>query len=222
MGRAGDSKTFLALAAALMAGLVIATMLAINAKLQSALAPTVEQAGAPAIKMIPPAAAPLLQSTVAPSIANSVPNSGTNSFNNSTAAPPNLVASPKARAVAPAATKRPVATVPAPSNATQVTTPAAPPVPVAATATVTVVPEPDVGDGVASTGETHRGQRRHRDGSNPDLTAVPTGPDAAGDSEIRPAENEGDGDAANPDGNDDAHPQCPGDDPDPDHGEKHG
>ena len=33
MGRAGDSKTFLALAAALMAGLVISTMLAINAKL---------------------------------------------------------------------------------------------------------------------------------------------------------------------------------------------
>src|SRR5229473_7956536 len=99
MGRAGDSKTFLAVAAALMAGLVIATMLAINAKLQSALAPTVEQAGAPAIKMIPPAAAPLLQSTVAPSIANSVPNSGTNSFNNSTAATPHTVASPKLRAV---------------------------------------------------------------------------------------------------------------------------
>ena len=33
MGHAGDSKTFLAVAAALMAGLVIATMLAINAKL---------------------------------------------------------------------------------------------------------------------------------------------------------------------------------------------
>src|SRR5205807_5160226 len=66
MGHAGDSKTFLAVAAALMAGLVIATMLAINAKLQSALAPTVQQAGAPAIKMIPPVVAPLLQSTAAP------------------------------------------------------------------------------------------------------------------------------------------------------------
>jgi hypothetical protein len=98
--------------------------------------------------------------------------------------------------------------------------PPAPDLSAAATATVTVVPEPDVGDGVASTGETHRGQRRHRDGSNPDLTAVPTGPDAAGDSEIRPAENEGDGDAANPDGNDDAHPQCPGHGPD--HAGKHG
>ena len=48
MSHAGDSKAFLAVAAALMAGLVIATMLAINARLQSALSPTVQQAGAPA------------------------------------------------------------------------------------------------------------------------------------------------------------------------------
>ena len=104
MGRAGDSKAFLAVAAALMAGLVIATMLAINAKLQSALAPTVERAGAPAIKMIPPAAAPLLQSTAAPSIANSGSNSGSKSLNNSGPATPHLVASPRPRAIAPAAT----------------------------------------------------------------------------------------------------------------------
>jgi hypothetical protein len=94
----------------------------------------------------------------------------------------------------------------------------------AATTTVTVVPEPDVGDGVASTGETHGGQRGEKEGSNPDLTAVPPGPDAAGDSEIRPESNDGDdgddGNVTNPDGNDEAHPQRPGEDPD--HGEKHG
>ena len=58
MRHAGDSRTFIAAAAVLMAGLVIATMLAINAKLQSALSPTVEQAGAPVLKVGPSAGPP--------------------------------------------------------------------------------------------------------------------------------------------------------------------
>lgn len=258
MGRAGESKTFLAVAATLMAGLVIATMVAINAKLQSALAPSIERAGAPALKMIPPMPAPLLQSTAAPSIANSVPNSGANSFNNWTPATPHAVSSPKRGVVTPAAPKPPVAIVPTPSSAPVPATPPPPsagaqppaaptpltpapavlpsvtpvPLPVVvvgsppaipptpglaavATTTVTVVPQPDLGDGAASGGETHRGQRGDRDRANPDLTATPAGPEAVGDSEIRPEGNDGDdrddGKVGHPDGN--ADPRGPGDGP---------
>ena len=101
--------------------------------------------------------------------------------------------------------------------------PAIPPQPnlsAAATATVTVAPEPDLGDSVASTGKTHRGHHGDRNSRHPDLTAVPTGPDAAVDSEIRPEENDGDGgNVSNQDG-DDAHPRCPGHGPD--QAEEHG
>ena len=243
MGRAGDSKTFLAVAAALMAGLVIATMVAINAKLQSALAPSTEQAGAPATKMIPPVPAPLLQSTAAPSIANSGPNSGGNSFNNWTAATPHPVSSPKRRGASPAAPKLPAATLPTPSTVPRPATPAPPsavpptsptpapavlpsvtpvPLPVvvvgsppsiaptpglsaAATTTVTGPPQPDLGDNVASGGETHRGQRGDKGSATPDLTATPTGPDATWDFEIRPEGNDGD---------DQVDPRAPGHGPD--------
>jgi len=235
MGHAGDSKTFLAVAAALMAGLVIATMLAINAKLQSALSPTVEQAGTPAIKMVPPVAAPVLQSTAAPSIANSGANSLNNSDDkagsNSGTAAPHVVATPTPRAVTPAAPKGTAAIVPAPSNAAQLATPAGPvaraqppiaptpagPVPAvivvgptlaippdpnlsaaATTTTVTVGPDWDLGDSVASTGETHQGHPKDRGSSKPDLTAAPVldelnSPDAAAESEMRTEGNDGNG-----------------------------
>jgi hypothetical protein len=71
MRHAGDGKTFMAGAAVLMAGLVIATMLAINAKLQSALSPASGEAGAPIVNLVPPGAAPVLQNTAAPSVAKS-------------------------------------------------------------------------------------------------------------------------------------------------------
>src|ERR1700716_2878119 len=106
MRHAGD-RTFIAAAAVLMAGLVIATMLAINARLQSALSPTVEQAGAPTIKVGPPTGPPVLQSTAAPSIANSGANSGdnagSNSGSNSVPATTHVAAKPAPRAVRPAA-----------------------------------------------------------------------------------------------------------------------
>src|SRR5256714_4080581 len=83
MRHAGDSKAFIAVAAVLMAGIVIATMLAINAKLQSALSPTEQQAGVPAIKVVPSAGAPVLQNKTAPSIAKSPSNSQANAGANS-------------------------------------------------------------------------------------------------------------------------------------------
>jgi hypothetical protein len=93
-----------------------------------------------------------------------------------------------------------------------------------ATATVTVVPEPDLGDSVASSGETHGGPRgdRDRDGdsAHPDLTAAPTRPDAEADSEIRPEGEEGHEGNDGGDGNDDAAPRGPG--PGPDQANEHG
>src|SRR5438270_4867410 len=112
MRHAGDSRTFIAAAAVLMAGLVISTMLAINAKLQSALAPTLQQAGPPAVKVGPPAGPPVLQSMAAPSIANSATNSGNNPVSNAGAnSHPNAVSN--AGSNARAATTH-VAATPAP------------------------------------------------------------------------------------------------------------
>ena len=74
-----------------------------------------------------------------------------------------------------------------------------------------MAPEWDLGDSQASTGETHRGHHRDKNRSNPDLTAAPTGPDAAADSEIKPEGNDGDDrKVSNLDGNDDPHPHCSG------------
>ena len=63
MRHAGDSRWFLAVTAALMAGLVVGTMVAMNARLQSALSPTAEPAGTPAVPAIPTRSAPVLHST---------------------------------------------------------------------------------------------------------------------------------------------------------------
>ncbi|MEA2500125.1 MAG: hypothetical protein QOD01_236 [Actinomycetota bacterium] len=258
MRQAGDSRTFIAAAAVLMAGLVIATMLAINARLQSALAPTVEQAGAPAINVGPTAGPPVLQNTAAPSIANSGANSGDNpgsnagtnsganpGFNagsNSGPAATHVAARPAPTAVRPAA-KTPAASLAADAKAAQPgAAPAVPPAPAPpvagaqpptvptpvitvpavlpavipvplpvvivvrppavvpptpslvteATGTVTVAPDSDLGDGIASNGETHHRHHRDKSISGPDLTAAPAGHDSTTDPKSGDEEHDGD------------------------------
>jgi len=66
MRQAGDGTTFIIGAAVLMAGLVIATMLTINAKLENALAPHAASGGDPSLKVAPVTPAPPLQVIAAP------------------------------------------------------------------------------------------------------------------------------------------------------------
>src|SRR5439155_428652 len=70
MRHAGDGRTFIVGAAVLMAGLVIVTMLTINAKLENALAPRASSRGDPSLKVVPLTPAPPLQVIAAPSVAS--------------------------------------------------------------------------------------------------------------------------------------------------------
>jgi hypothetical protein len=181
----------MASAAVLMAGLVIATMLAFNARLQSALSPSPGEAGAPVLKVVSPAAAPVLQKTAAPSVANSpVPAAVV-------VTAPELAVAPVATKTVPAAAPKPVAeaittsvgnpsTVKIPATPVAlptVTLPAAPAVslpvvvtvPALAAASVTVTaPDSDLGDTTASSGETHHKDRS----SGGDLAAASQGNDS--------------------------------------------
>jgi hypothetical protein len=73
-----------------------------------------------------------------------------------------------------------------------VTVPAPPTLVAEATTTVTVAAGSDLGDGIASTGETHH--RRHRDKSSfvPDLTAAPGRNDSTEDPRTGDEENDDD------------------------------
>ena len=73
-----------------------------------------------------------------------------------------------------------------------------------------MAPDWDLGDGTASTGETHRGHSKDKNSPNPDLTAAPGGPDAAAESEVRPEGDDGEnGSASSQDGDDGASLSCP-------------
>lgn len=180
MRHAGDGRTFMASAAVVMAGLVIATMLAINSKLQSALTPAGTEAGAPIVKVVPPAPAPVLQSNAPPSVAKpsaAAPLLGAPAAAAATVSIPAKAATVAASKTAmPGATlaatlagiKTPVAAVAATpvSAVPKVTTPVVPAVtvPPVATPAVTVTiasssapaSNSDIGDATASSGESHK------------------------------------------------------------------
>jgi hypothetical protein len=66
-----------------------------------------------------------------------------------------------------------------------------------ATATVTVASDSDLGDGIASNGETHHHRHdRHKSssGAGPDLTATPARHDSTTDPKTGDEENDGDDD----------------------------
>jgi hypothetical protein len=63
-----------------------------------------------------------------------------------------------------------------------------------ATGTVTVAPDSDLGDGIASNGETHHRHHRDRSISGPDLTAAPAGHDSTTDPKSGDEEHDGDDD----------------------------
>lgn len=208
MRHAGDGRTFMASAAVLMAGLVIATMLAINAKLQSALSPAATEAGAPIVQAVAPRPAPALQSTAAPSIARSPVAAAVVATQPQvvTAAPVDtrtvpakvtLVAkpaSPVSQAVTLAASLSSVKITTAPPAAAVVPAVSTPVVvtPTLSLASKTVTASSsDLGDSVASTGERH--------GKNPsgaDLTAASAANDPQVTDPSSDQENEGDGDSA--------------------------
>ncbi len=223
MRHAGDGRTFIASAAVLMAGLVIATMLAINWKLQNALSPTSGSAGAPTVKVVPAAPAPKLQNTAPASIATSPAAPVQIAEQVAAASQPQvakpsdtkLVAAPKpAAGTASPASKVVAVTVPAvhlPVVTVPVALPSvAPSTPTVTTTLVTVVPSV-VGDILAAQSADSTGAGTHRKGdkgqatsTNPDLTAASTGQSAQADKDDSDEGDDGDNATADS-GGDDSH-----------------
>jgi hypothetical protein len=188
MRHAGDGRMFIVCAAVLMAGLVIATMLTINARLESALYPHAASGRDPSLKVLPVTPAPPLQVIAAPSVApvtatvveSPLPDPGTILPAPAGARPKPVILTPPTGSSArggreargngaagrPAGTPAPVA-APAASQAAPVPIPVSSAPPVAAPSPVAAVrgPQSDIGDPAASRGEVNGGIRGRQDGS---------------------------------------------------------
>ena len=189
MRHAGDGRMFIVCAAVLMAGLVIATMLTINARLESALYPRAGSGRDPSLKVVPVMPAPPLQviaAPVAPVTATvpgdpfpdpgaTLPAPAAVPEETATVTAPKSSAAPAGRAAKgnPAASQpaRTPASAPAPSVSRAAPAPAVPPAgsapSVAPSSPVAAVwaPQSDIGDPAASRGEVNGGIRGRQDGS---------------------------------------------------------
>jgi len=188
MRQAGDGTTFIIGAAVLMAGLVIATMLTINAKLENALAPHAASGGDPSLKVAPVTPAPPLQVIAAPvapvtatDTGGPLPDQGATlpapavaqgvtvtvtASPNSSAGPARRVAKGNAAASRPANTPAPAAAPPVSrADPAPVVPPAGSAPSVAASPPVAAVgaSQSDIGDPAASRGEVNGGigSRQH-------------------------------------------------------------